>query len=242
VLLQVRHPGERFVDRTESEWPLARTRWTKFYLDTANGALTQEPPAESSTSYQPLDGDGITFTTPPLEQDTEITGPVAARIALSSATTDADLFLVLRVFDPSGEEVLFSGTMDPHTPVGQGWLRASHRKLDPELSLDYRPYHTHDEVQPLVPGDRYDVDVEVWPTCIVVPAGYRIALTVRGTDFDYGGEPVNVGWFVMTGAGAFIHDDPTDRPAEVFGGTVTLHSGGADAPYLLLPVIPDSAG
>ena len=30
VLLQVRHPGERFVERHESEWPLARTKWTKF--------------------------------------------------------------------------------------------------------------------------------------------------------------------------------------------------------------------
>jgi predicted acyl esterase len=243
VLLQVRHPGERFVERTEQEWPLARTQWTKFYLDAAGEALTTEPPAESSASYAPLTSDGITFWTPPLEQETEITGPVAVRVALSSATTDADLFLVLRVFDPQGEEVLFAGTLDPHTPVGQGWLRASHRKLDTALTLPYRPYHTHDEVQPLVPGDRYDVDVEVWPTCIVVPAGYRIALTVRGTDFDYGGEPINVGWFVMKGSGAFNHDDPTDRPREIFGGTVTLHTGGGeDAPHLLLPVIPAGGG
>jgi predicted acyl esterase len=157
---------------------------------------------------------------------------------MSSATTDADLFLVLRVFDPSGQEVLFAGTVDPHTPVGQGWLRASHRKLDHELSLPYRPYHSHEEIQPLVPGERYDVDVEIWPTCIVVPAGFRIGLTVRGTDYDYGGPPINVGWFVMKGVGVFIHDDPTDRPAETFGGKVTLHTGGEDAPHLLLPVIP----
>jgi len=98
-------------------------------------------------------------------------------------------------------------------------------------------------VQALVPGDRYDVDVEIWPTCVVVPAGYRVALTVRGTDYDYGGEPINVGWFVMKGSGAFIHDDPTDRPAEIFGGTVTLHTGGGDdAPHVLLPVIPAGGG
>ena len=30
VQLQVRHPGEKFVERHESEWPLKRTQWTKF--------------------------------------------------------------------------------------------------------------------------------------------------------------------------------------------------------------------
>ncbi len=248
VLLQVRHPGEVFEERTEQAWPIPRTQWTKFYLDAsgggADGVLTTEPPVEASVSYEPMASEGVTFWTPPLEQDTEITGPVAARIALASATYDADLFLVLRVFDPQGEEVLFSGTMDPHTPVGQGWLRASHRKLDPELTLPYRPYHTHDEVQPLTPGERYDVDVEIWPTCIVVPAGHRIALSVRGIDYDYGGEPINVGWFVLKGSGAFAHDDPTDRPADVFGGTITLHTGGGgeDVPHLLLPIVPAADG
>src|SRR5436190_4991529 len=33
VQLQVRHPGEKFVPREENEWPLARTRWTRFRLD-----------------------------------------------------------------------------------------------------------------------------------------------------------------------------------------------------------------
>lgn len=35
VLLNVRHPGERFVLRHENEWPIARTQWTKFCLDPA---------------------------------------------------------------------------------------------------------------------------------------------------------------------------------------------------------------
>lgn len=238
VLLQVRHPGEQFVERPETEWPLARTQWTRFYLDAKSSSLCAEPPAESTVSYAPLDGDGVTFWSEPLKEATEFTGPVAARIALSSATEDADLFLVLRVFDPDGQEVLFSGTIDPHTPIGQGWLRASHRKLDPQLTLPHKPYHSHDERQPLTPGTRYDVDVEIWPTCIVVPAGYRVALTVRGTDYDYGGEPITVGWLVMRGSGTFLHDDPTDRPVEIFGGDVTLHTGGDNAPYLLLPIIP----
>lgn len=38
----------------------------------------------------------------------------------------------------------FQGGLDPHTPIGNGWLRASHRKLDADLSGDHRPYHSHD--------------------------------------------------------------------------------------------------
>ncbi|GAI25438.1 unnamed protein product, partial [marine sediment metagenome] len=106
--------------------------------------------------------------------------------------SDADIFVVLRVFDTVGKEVVFQGALDPHTPVGQGWLRASHRKLDPKRSLPYRPYHTHDEKQPLKPGQMVELDIEIWPTCIVVPKGYRIALTIRGKDYECEGEPATL--------------------------------------------------
>ena len=239
VLLQVRHPGERFVERTENEWPLARTQWTRFYLDAGDKSLRREPVGqEGSVEYDPLGSEGVTFSTPPLEQEMEITGPVAAKLFVSSATSDADLFLVLRVFDPEDNEVVFKGTLDPHTPVGQGWLRASHRKLDPEFTLESRPYHTHDKVQPLTPNEVYELDIEIWPTCIVVPIGYRVALTVRGKDYEYGGEPVHIGWLTLRGSGPFLHDDPHDRPPEIFGGDVAIYSGGDRASYVLLPVIP----
>jgi predicted acyl esterase len=117
----------------------------------------------------------------------------------------------------------------------------SHRKLDPKLSLPYRPYHTHDEEQKLIPGEIYEVDVEVWPTCIVLLAGYRLALTVRGRDYVYGGGPgagLKTLGAVWTGVAVFRHDDPRDRPAAVFGGDVTLHTGPDRQAYLLLPVIP----
>ena len=142
--LQIRHPGEKFVERHETEWPLARTQWTKFHLDPAGNALTRDPVGgEATASYDAL-GDGLMFLTPPLEQETEITGPSAAKLFVSSSTPDTDIFLVIQVFDPDGKEVVFHGALDPHTPIAQGWLRASHRKLDPALSKSYRPYHTHD--------------------------------------------------------------------------------------------------
>ena len=240
VLLNVRHPGERFVPRHENEWPLKRTKWTPFYLDPDKQQLSRDPVNSSKTITYDAMGEGITFSTPPLQRETEITGPSALKLFISSSTRDADLFVVLRVFDPQGREVVFQGALDPHTPVGQGWLRASHRKLDAELSRAYRPWHAHDEKQPLTPGAAVELDIEIWPTCIVVPAGYRVALTIRGKDYEYAGEAATLSNMKnpMKGCGPFVHDDPADRPPQVFGGKLTLHFDRK--PFLLLPIIAGS--
>jgi len=240
VQLQIRHPGEKFVLRHENEWPLARTQWTNFYLDGEKLALSPQKNNSVKTNAYDMMGDGVTFSTPPLEQETEITGPSALKLFVSSSTRDADFFVILRVFDPAGKEVLFQGALDPKTPVAQGWLRASHRKLDKALSLPYRPYHTHDEKQPLTPGDVYELDIEIWPTCIVVPKGYRVALTIRGKDYDHGQSAASLSNMKnpMSGCGPFMHDDPVDRPPEIFGGKVTLHFGPQYPAAVLLPVIP----
>jgi predicted acyl esterase len=241
VQLNIRHPGEKFAVRAENEWPLARTQWTRLYLDPATRALTRDVPAGQprALAYDPM-GEGVTFLTAPLHDAMEITGPVAAKLTVSSASTDADLFLALRVFDPAGKEVVFVGTNDPRTPVGLGWLRASHRKTDPMRSLPYRPWHTHDELWPLTPGVPVEVDVEIWPTSIVVPPGYRIGLTVRGKDYEYDGSDAALPHapYPMKGVGPFTHTDSNDRPPEVFGAAVTLHFPPGQWPYLLLPVIP----
>jgi uncharacterized protein len=240
VRLQVR-TLHGFTERDENEWPLARTRWTRLYLDATGPGLSWEPLPHSSTfEYQAL-GEGPTFSTAPLAEETEVTGPVAAKLFVSSTTSDADCFLILRVFDPDGEEVTFQGAIDPHTPLAQGWLRASHRRLDSELSTEYRPYHTHDTVEPLVPGQVYELDIEIWPTSLVIPAGFRIALTVRGRDYEHAGEGARLGSFKneMHGCGPFLHNDPRDRPTEVFGGSQTLHCGGNYPAFLLLPLIEE---
>nr|WP_216821342.1 CocE/NonD family hydrolase [Marinobacterium profundum] len=249
ISLQVRHIDAgakgsiagRFVQRGEHAWPLERTQWTRFHLQ-ANGARLQAEQVDTD-AYLEYDamGAGVTFTSPALENDTEITGPLAAKLFISSSTTDADLFLVVRVFDPNGDEVVFRGAMDVHTPVAQGWLRASHRRLDTHRSQPYRPYHQHTVKEPLTPGDIYEVDVEIWPTSVVVPAGYRVALTVRGKDYEYEGEidPSDTTHrYPSRGVGPFVHNDPLDRPADVFGGMVRLHTGGDYQSYLLMPVIP----
>jgi len=241
VLLQIRHPGEKFVARAEDAWPIPRTKWTKYYLDPATMALgSRKPTATSKLAFEAM-GDGLTFLTPPLAEATEITGPSALKLFASSSTKDADLFIVLRVFTGDMKEVVFQGAIDPHTPIAQGWLRASHRKLDKKLSLPYRPYHTHDRQEPLKKGQTVELDIEIWPTCIAVPKGYRIALSIRGKDYEYGGgSGGKLSNFKneLTGCGPFLHNKPEDRPPAIFGGITTLHFGRSRQPYVLLPIVP----
>src|SRR5258708_35953547 len=118
VSLNIRHPGEKFVLRGENEWPLARTQWTRYFLLPHGLGLGTGAPAVATTLNYETNGGGLTFRTPPLTTSLEITGPVAAKLWVSSETTDADLFLVLRLFDPSGTEGTFIGSNDPPLPLG----------------------------------------------------------------------------------------------------------------------------
>jgi predicted acyl esterase len=241
--LQIRHPGQKFVERHESEWPLARTTWTTLHLDPAERTLGAAAPAEAATvSYDGM-GEGVTFMGAPFESETEITGPLAASLHVSSSTCDADLFLVLKLFDPSGKEHVFQGALDPNSPIAQGWLRASHRALDTGKSKPYRPYHAHITKQPLKPGEIVHLHIEIWPTCIVVPKGWRIGLTVQGKDYESANPPARLSTLKkpMTGCGPFLHDDPRDRPPEIFNGRVTIHSVPGRANTLLLPIVPPKA-
>ena len=280
VALNIRSPGEKFELRDENEWPLARTRWTKYYLDAEGRVLAPDPGDVETTSHafaesdssgahglEPTSergapvqskgertskqeqtitydttGDGVTFMTAPMREQLEITGPVAVKLRVSSETTDADVFVVLRLYDPDGKEVTFVGSNDPRTPIGLGWLRASHRKIDPNESTPYRPVHTHDEEWPLEPGEPVELDIEIWPTSIVVPVNHRLALTVRGKDYEYDGTDAGISnaAYPMKGVGPFTHASPKDRPSHIFGGRNTLHFAADKQPYVLLPVIPAS--
>jgi uncharacterized protein len=240
IHMQVRSPGEQFRWRGEYQWPLARTDWQTHYLNASDLSLQARAPGAADTVDYGGQSAGVTFLGPPMAHDTEITGPIAARLFVSTETSDVDVFLVVRVFAPDMHEVTFKGHIDPHTPVAQGWLRASHRKLDQQRSLPYRPFHAHDEVQPLSPGEVYELHVEILPTCVVIPAGYRLGLSVRGKDYEHaaagmaqGGERTR-----FTGVGQFRHNDPEDRPSQIVAGTVTLHCGPAHPSSILLPVVP----
>lgn len=241
VQLNVRYPGDKFVLRMENEWPIARTKWTKLYIDPNSMSLNMEPlNADARINYDAL-SERITFSTPPMEEELEITGPIAAKLFISSSTKDADLFLIFRVFDPDGNELTFQGALDPNSPVSMGWLRASHRRLDAKRSKPYQPYHPHDRAEPLIPGEIYECDIEILSTSVVVPKGWRIALTICGKDFEYEGDIDEFGkefHYATRGTGGITHVDPDDRPEDIFGGTVSLHTGGGRDSYLLIPIVP----
>ncbi|MGC2074658.1 MAG: CocE/NonD family hydrolase [Xanthobacteraceae bacterium] len=241
VLLNIRHPNEQFVLREENEWPLARTHWTKYFLHPGELSMTPEPSSDTASLGYGTTGDGLTFRTPPRTTSIEITGPVAAKLWVSSQTVDADVFLALRLFDPSGKEITFVGSNDPRVPIGLGWLRASHRKLDPGKSLPYRPWHAHDEEWPLKPGQSVELDIEIWPTSIVVPAGYQLALAIRGKDYEVDGEDIALpnAPYPMKGVGPFLHIDPNDRPQSIFVTRNALNFSPQQQPYILLPIIPE---
>ncbi|MEU4519946.1 CocE/NonD family hydrolase [Amycolatopsis sp. NPDC024027] len=244
VELRTRHADGRVGLRSAAQWPLPETDWTRLYLDASDCSLrTQAPPGQAQDSYDA--GAGALSFSYVCPRDIEIAGPVAAKLYVESFTTDADLFLVVRAFSPDGTEVVFQGANDPHVPVAQGWLRASHRALDEDQSRPYLPVHRHDRVEPLTPGAVYEVDVEILPTSLVLPAGYRLTLDVRGTDYLYAGAddlPTAVNGVRSAPHRSFAqytfpHDDPAHRPADVYNGTVRLHTGGEYNSYLLLPIV-----
>ena len=250
VKLAIRKGRDEIEWRHEHEWPLKRTRWTKFYFDLSGiepgeepriGALTPDMPGKSvSCSYpstslgsmgstsaassQVMGGGikpdmGVSFLTPPLAEDLEITGPLAASFWVSSESEDMDLFLTLRNIDADGKEVLETGQQGTPVPVAKGWLRASHRELDPDLSLPYRPYHRHTRRLYLKPGEIVQVQVEIWPTSMVFRKGHRIRLDVQPRD--------------GVGSQGYMH-----YHADYNTGTNTIYAGGQHESYLLLPVIP----
>jgi predicted acyl esterase len=232
VMLEVRHP-DRFEQRFEHEWPIARTQWTKLYLDAQAGKLAPEAVDSTATASYRAPGRGVEFQSAPMETSTEFTGPLSLVVWIRSSTEDMDLFATVRAYDPDGLEVLFRGATDPQVPVAQGWLRASHRKTDPARSRPGQPFHTHTEVEPLTPGEDYRVEVEVWPTSIVLPRGYRLAVRVDAQDFEREGATGP-----RKGSGPFLHTDPLDRKPDLFSGENTILTGGRYDSHLMLPLIP----
>jgi predicted acyl esterase len=139
-----------------------------------------------------------------------------------------DLFATLRAFDPAGKEMTFFAATEPATPVTQGWLRVTQRKLDPTRTTDYQPFHSHDVRQPLVPGEIYEVDLEIWPASLYLPKGSTLSLTIQGQDFKREDG---------SGSGPFTHTDGVDRAMPRYDNRHTVHTGAARASYLQLPVI-----
>ncbi|CZR40902.1 putative hydrolase, CocE/NonD family [Fusarium proliferatum ET1] len=227
--------------REENEWPIARTQYKKLFLTPEQGLSWDEPKTErKKISYKALGTlekpEVVQFSTPAFEAETEITGHVVAHLNVSVSPdpsgptpSDIDLFVTLRHFDPSGQEVFYTGTAGDPVPLTKGWLRVSLRKVDSEHPkhrewLPHRNY-TSKDVQPVIQGEVYGVDIEVWPTNVIVDKGGKLVFEVSSGDTQ--------------GSGIFLHNDPVDRSPEVFQGSNHIHFGPRQQNYITLPVIPN---
>jgi putative CocE/NonD family hydrolase len=139
-----------------------------------------------------------TFTTPPLEQDLELLGPIGLKLWASSDQTDTDFLVKIADQAPDGERG------SPPAGVTKGWLRASHRELDPERSRPDRPWHQHTKAEPLTPGQVYEFDLEIWPASWLFHKGHRIRLEIAPGDSP----PIDGGhdWGIKFGSDTVYHD------------------------------------
>jgi predicted acyl esterase len=247
--------------RVENEWPIARTQYTKFFLTPSQHletTISEPEPKLAKLSYRALgtldNPSLLQFSTSAFEQETEVTGHITAHLNVSVTPdkggylpSDIDLFLTLRYISPSGEEVFYTGTAGDPVPLTKGWLRVSmgkinHHHLRHNEHIPYRDYFSSD-VLPVIPGEVYPVDVEIWPTNIVVEKGGKLILEVASGDTQ--------------GSGIFQHNDPTDRyvvislhklilidtlcsAAEKFQGTNHIHFGSSYENFVTLPIIPNA--
>jgi putative CocE/NonD family hydrolase len=243
IKLGIRQGGGPVEWRYEYEWPLARTQWKRLYLQSGDGVesgqLLEHAPSNAHALTYPAIGNtraghasasatsgdgsvgrsGVSFLTPPMSHDTEVTGPLSLRLWVESSSEDMDIYVTIRNIGPDGKDVYEVGQQGYPVPVAKGWLRVSHRELDQDKSRPYRPYHKHQRRLYLRGGEVAPVDVEIWPTSMVFRCGHRIRLDIQPRD--------------GIGSGAYTH-----YVADYNDGWNRLHMSAEHEAFLLLPVIP----
>jgi len=228
VRIEVREEYYVGKSRNENEWPIARTKYTKLFLNAGDGKMSKSPfKTEAQVSYKV---DDITDKTQnakfefTFNEKTEITGHMKLKLWVQAdGSDDMDLFVALEKFDRSVNLVPFPffGNHDDG-PVALGWLRVSHRELDEEQSTPYQPVHKHTREIKLEAGEIVPVEIEFWPSGTLFQRGEKLRLVVQGSD---------IYWYPEE-----IHTD--GHTATVNKGKHVIYSGGKHDSHLLVPVIP----
>lgn len=162
----------------EHEWPLARTRWTEYYLRSWERLL---PEPETDNDFpdcylqEPIfvsaRRGSVKYLSPPLTEDTEVTGSVVVYLYASIDQNDTNWRVRLSDLDENGVE-----TTAP-MPLTQAWLRASYKAADKSRSTPYQPFHTG-KPEPVVPGQIYEYAFVLPEISNVFKAGHRIKLEI----------------------------------------------------------------
>lgn len=124
----------------------------------------------------------LTFTTAPLQEDVEIAGPIKLVLYASSSATDTDFIVKVSDQRPQDEDERAKGLNPGYEIVSRGWLRASHRGLDPARSTALVPYHPHDREELLVPHQLYRFEISIEPQAYRFKKGNRIRLEIANGD------------------------------------------------------------
>ena len=153
----------------------------------------------------------LTFSTAPLEQDVEVTGPLCLRLWARTSFGPPCIepppiwyqWANLLAVDPSPlipwaqeDNVHWTVNLNDVFPSGQvrnltsGWLAASHRP-DPQRAdwtrAGYDPFNYPEDRDPSPPldGEIYEYVIEIWPTCNLFRAGHQIRIDIAVTDFPH---------------------------------------------------------
>ena len=233
---------KQYEHRNECDWPIARTEQTRYFLTASHGLSKDlKPTAKAITLTYQAPGslkspEFVQFTTEPFAEETEITGHIMVHLNVSASPmpdsstspSEIDIFVTLRHLDDQGGEIFYTGTVGDPVPVIKGWLRVSLRKTasDHPRQRPWKPYREYrsSDVLPVKPGEVYGVDIEVWPTNVIVDRNHRLVLEVSSGDTQ--------------GAGIFEHNSDVDRPRELLEGLNYIHFGPEHENWVLLPIIP----
>lgn len=202
--------------REAHEWPLPETKWTEFYLH-GDGLLSEHElwADETVTTFADTaeKHESVTFLTPKLVENTEVCGPLALNLFASTTDTEVLWFIDFLEIDPAGTERVLT----------RGWLRGSQRRVDPEKSKPWQPYHFHDRREPLTPGEVYEFNIEILPTGVLFKTGYRFGLRVKAADKD--DRPAD--FLDMHGLGRLWRESPAE---------ITVYHTNEYPSHLLVPV------
>jgi uncharacterized protein len=198
---------------TADDFPIPGTRFIPFALHENRSLCEIEPwPEAESASYDdsPANRGFVKYYSAPLVENTEIVGLAALNLYASCRGTDMNIFASLWDCDPEGKE----------TCLCRGYLKGSHRALDPKLSRPWQPVHTHINPQLLIPGQVYELSIGFSPIANFFKAGHRIALKISSADDD----PENL---FQVGQYHLCSQTPN---------TITVYHDARHPSHLLLPI------
>jgi predicted acyl esterase len=155
---------------------------------------------------------------------TELTGNMKLKLWVEAVgADDMDLFVAVQKFDCKGDPVNFPFfALLEDGPVALGWLRASHRELDPKRSTAQQPWLAHQRELKLQAGVPVCVEIEILPSSTRFAVGETLRLVVQGSDiYQYSRSIPMIGHMPNRNAGQHV-----------------IRTGGRYDSHLLVPVIP----